>query len=87
MDKPGTNWSPSEAAGVNEFLKTPLGEKWLNILYARKPRISLTNTEAAALTGALAQGYEMVFAEIYNSRTVAKESENVGARSIDTTRD
>lgn len=87
MNKPGIPWSPQEAAAVNEFLNSPLGKKWLGILIMRKPRLNLTNTEAAALTGAYAGGYESVFGEIAATRIALVEAPNVDRPPIDTTKD
>jgi hypothetical protein len=84
---PGITWSPSEAAGVNEFLNSPLGRKWLGILLIRKPRIELAGTERAALTGAFAAGYEYVFGEIAATRMAVTQSDTGGLRSIDPTKD
>jgi hypothetical protein len=83
---PGIPWSASEAASVNEFLNSPLGRKWLGVLLTRKPRMDLQNTEAAALTGAYAAGYERIFAEIAATR-VAGAPDNASVKAIDPTKD
>jgi hypothetical protein len=83
---PGIPWSPSESAGVNDFLSTPLGRKWLGILLNRKPGIDLTSTERAAITGAYSAGYERFFMEIASSRATPPIGDS-GAKSIDITRD
>jgi hypothetical protein len=88
MNQPpmGPPWSPGEAAAVNEFLNSPVGRKWLGILITRKPRMDLSSTDRAGLTGAFAAGYEHMFAEIAATR-VAMSSDNVSAKSIDPTKD
>jgi len=63
------DWTPSDAAGLNEFLNTPLGRKWLGILLAHKPKIDLSTTERAGLSGAFLAGYEhLLFGEIGANR-------------------
>jgi hypothetical protein len=79
-------WSAGEAAAVNEFLKSPVGRKWLDVLFMRKPRIDLTSGDRAGLTGAFAAGYEHFFAEIAATR-VTMPTDNVSAKSIDPTKD
>jgi hypothetical protein len=86
MNIPGILWSPGEAAAVNEFLRTPVGQKWLGILLTRKPRMDLSSTEKAALSGAYAAGYESFFMEIANTR-ITPPQENVSAKGIDPTKD
>jgi hypothetical protein len=83
---PGIQWSPGEAAAVNEFLNTPVGRKWLGVLLSRKPALDLTNTERAALSGAYAAGYERIFGEMAATR-VAAQPEPTGLKAIDPTRD
>jgi hypothetical protein len=82
----GLSWSPGEAATVNEFLNSPVGRKWLGILIIRKPRIDLTSSDRAGLTGAFAAGYEHIFAEIAATR-VATQPESFSAKAIDPVRD
>jgi hypothetical protein len=83
---PGIPWSAGEAAAVNEFLNTPVGRKWLGIMLSRKPRLDLSNTERAALSGAFSAGYEHFFGEIGATRVTA-DQEVPSIRSIDPTRD
>lgn len=83
---PGIVWTPGEAAAVNEFLNSPLGRKWLGMLLMRKPKMSLMSTEQAALTGAYAAGYEMVFIEMSASRVVTPQPDT-GPQGIDPTKD
>lgn len=82
----GNHWSPGEAAAVNEFLNSPVGRKWLGILFNRKPRLDLSSTERAAMTGAYGAGYEYFFAEIASTRT-ATSPEDPGIKPIDSTKD
>lgn len=84
---PGISWSPQEAASVNEFLNSPLGRKWLGVLLVRKPRLDLATTERAALTGAFAAGYEAFFGIIAETRTSLTPAQDMGARTIDSTKD
>jgi len=86
MNLPGIQWSGGEASAVNEFLNSPVGKKWLGILLSRKPRLDLSNTERAALSGAYAAGYEAFFSEIAATR-VTIITEAAGLKGIDTTRD
>lgn len=83
----GITWSPSEAAAVNEFLNTPVGRKWLGILLTRKPRMDLTNTERAALSGSFAAGYEHIFGEIAATRTPQPMPDTASIKGIDPTKD
>ena len=86
MNMPGTPWSASESASVNEFLSSPLGKKWLGVLMSRKPRLDMLSTERAAMTGAYAAGYEQFYNEIVATR-VGIEEDMSGAKPIDMTRD
>jgi hypothetical protein len=86
MNMPGIPWSGAEAAGVNDFLNTPLGRKWLGVLLSRKPKLDLSNTERTALTGAFAAGYESFFGEIASTR-IASTQDSASMKSIDPTKD
>lgn len=79
-------WTPSDAVGVNEFLNTELGRKWLGLLFNRKPKIDLSSTDKAALTGAFAAGYELFLTEVAASRTTV-EHPQPELRAIDPVRD
>lgn len=81
------DWSPSEAAAVNEFLSTPVGIRWLQVLWARKPKIDQSSTERAALTGCLVAGYEKAWEEISNTRTTLREPVSASVQGIDPTKD
>lgn len=85
------DWSPSDAAGLNEFLNTPLGRKWLGLMLAHKPRIDLTNTERAGITGAFCAGYEhLLFSEIAidrNAGITASGKEAASKKGIDPEKD
>lgn len=83
---PGIIWSGGEAAAINEFLNTPVAQKWMGILLTRKPKIDMSSTERAAITGAYAAGYESFFAEIAATRSSSIRPE-AGLRSIDPTKD
>ena len=83
---PGIPWSASEAASINEFLNTSVGRKWLGIMLSRKPRLDLSSTERAALSGAYAAGYEAFFGEIAATR-VSMTHESASIKSIDPTKD
>jgi hypothetical protein len=83
---PGFQWTPGEAAAVNEFLSSPLGQKWLGVLITRKPRMDLSTTERAALSGAYIAGYEAIFGEIAATRTAMVPDEAL-AKGIDPTKD
>ena len=80
-------WGPGEAAAVNEFLNSDVGRRWLGFLLVRKPRMDLSTSERAGLSGALAAGYEQVFAEIAASRIAQRPPEDYSAKAIDPTKD
>lgn len=84
---PGLQWSAGEAASLNEFLNSPVGRKWLGILLTRKPRLDLSSTERAAMTGAFAAGYEHMFGEIAATRVVLREEPSDTTKTIDPVRD
>jgi hypothetical protein len=86
MRVPGFQWTPGEAAAVNEFLNSPLGQKWLGVLITRKPRVDLSSYERAALSGAFIAGYESVFGEIAATRATTMPSD-AGVQGIDPTKD
>lgn len=87
MKPSGIPWSPGEAATVNEFLSSPVGMKWLQVLFSRKPKIDQTTTEKAALSGVYAAGYEKAWEEISNTRTRVKEPDSASVPGIDPTKD
>jgi hypothetical protein len=84
-------WTPSDAAGLNEFLNTQLGRKWLGVMLAHKPRLDLSSTEKAALTGAFVAGYEhLLFAEMSmnrNAGVVPGGKEAASKKGIDPEKD
>jgi hypothetical protein len=84
---PGVSWSAGEAASVNEFLNSDVGRKWLGILLIRKPKIDLSGSERAGLSGAFAAGYESFFSEIAATRTGVRAPDSAGLRPIDMTKD
>jgi hypothetical protein len=86
MRTPGFQWTPGESAAVNEFLNSPLGQKWLGVLITRKPRVDLSTTERAALSGAFIAGYESVFGEIAATRATVVP-DNASIQGIDPTKD
>jgi hypothetical protein len=88
MDKPQfSDWTPSESAGVDQFLNTALGQKWLTYLYNHKPRTTVDKgTEAAALSGVYSAGYEFCMLQIWISRRPLEQAE-VSAKSADMTKD
>jgi hypothetical protein len=82
----GAIWTPGEAASVNEFLNSAVGRKWLGVLFNRKPKIDLATTERAAMTGAYASGYELVFSVIGETRATIP-TVDAGVQQIDATKD
>jgi hypothetical protein len=84
---PGISWSPSESAAVNEFLTTPVGQKWLGVLMVRKPRMDLSSTERAALSGAFSAGYESIFGIIAETRTTRAPVQDASVPSINPDKD
>lgn len=83
------DWTPSDAAALNEFLNTPLGRKWLGILLAHKPRIDMESSEKAALSGAFIAGYEhLLFHEIgINRMAGSPKRDSAGKPGIDPEKD
>jgi hypothetical protein len=86
---PPTSWSPGEAATINEFLNTPLGQKWIGVLMAQKPRLdpNKVSVEQAAITGAYIAGFEQVFLVIASTRIALKDKESASRPGIDPSRD
>lgn len=81
------DWGPGEAAAVNEFLNSPVGKKWLAVLFNRKPQFDRSvGMEKAALNGAFTAGYEQFFAEIAATR-ISRITEDFGVKPIDTVKD
>jgi hypothetical protein len=80
-------WGPGEAATLNEFLNTPIGVKWLQELFSRKPKIDQTNVEKAALSGVFAAGYEYAWAQIAATRVGALAPDSASVPGIDPTKD
>lgn len=84
-DKP---WTPGEAVSVNEFLNSKLGVRWLQVLFARRPKdINRDTAERAALDGAFLAGYEKAWEEISNTRVIRVEPDNASLKSLDPTKD
>jgi hypothetical protein len=81
-------WTAGESASVNEFLNTPLGVRWLQVLFARRPKdIDRNSAEKAALDGAFLAGYEKAWEEISNTRVIHVEPDNASIKGIDPTKD
>jgi hypothetical protein len=87
MNVPGMSWSPSESAAVHEFLNQEVGRKWLAVLILRKPKIDLSSTERAALSGAFAAGYESIFGIIAETRTTRASAQDASIPGIDPQKD
>ncbi|HEX4716746.1 MAG TPA: hypothetical protein VH164_17650 [Ktedonobacteraceae bacterium] len=67
-------------------MNSPVGKRWLDILLTRKPKIDLSSTEKAGITGAYAAGYESIFGEIAATRYTSVR-DNASVKGIDPTRD
>ena len=83
-------WTPGEAATVNEFLESKIGQKWLSVLIFYKPQLDLSSTEKAALSGSYAAGYESFLGRIGWTRNPSlhqQSTEDASARSIDPVKD
>ena len=82
-------WTPSDAAGLNEFLNTPLGRKWMGHLLASKPKIDMSSTEKAAMSGVYLAGYEhLLFTRIGVDRMAgAKEKASASKPGIEPEKD
>jgi hypothetical protein len=83
------HWTPTDAAGLNEFLNTPLGRKWLGHLLASKPKIDMSSTEKAGISGAYLAGYEyLLFTRIGADRLAgAKDAPTFSKPGIDPEKD
>jgi hypothetical protein len=84
---PQFEWSPGEAASINEFLKTPLGTKWLGYLMFLKPAFDQSSTDRAALSGTYRAGYEQCLGAIHYSRQPQLPSDSAASKGFDPTRD
>jgi hypothetical protein len=83
-----SDWTPSESASVNEFLNTPVGIRWLQELFKRRPwNIDRTSAEKAALDGCFLAGYEKAWEEISNTRVILPQGEDASVPGIDPTKD
>lgn len=81
-------WTPSDAAGLNEFLNTPVGIKWIATLMTLKPKVDMSKgTEIAGLTGAYMAGYEHLLNEIIPRTRVVPIEETESRKPIDMTKD
>lgn len=81
-------WTASDAAGLNEFLNTKLGVKWIATLMTLKPKVDLTGTEKAALSGVYLAGYEYLLNDVIpRTRVSAPDDTNPSRKTIDMTKD
>lgn len=82
-------WTASDAAGLNEFLNTKLGVKWIATLMTMKPKVEiLKGTEAAGLSGAYLAGYEYLLNDIIpRTRVAAPDDTNASRKNVDMTKD
>lgn len=82
-----TLWTASDAAGLNEFLNTKLGVKWIATLMTMKPKVDLKGTEVASLTGAYLAGYEYLLNEVIPRTRTTLTQETSSLKPIDMTKD
>jgi hypothetical protein len=82
-----TTWTASDAAGLNEFLNSKLGVKWIATLMTLKPKVDLKGTEVASLTGAYTAGYEYLLNEIIPRTRAVPVEDTASRKPIDMTRD
>lgn len=87
MNQVTYNWSPGEAASVNEFLSSPLGNKWLGYLMFLKPPFDRSSTDAAALSGSFRAGYEQCLGAMQYTRQVQTSGDSASVKGIDPTKD
>jgi hypothetical protein len=81
-------WTASDATGINEFLRTPLGIKWLATLMTLKPKVDITKgTEVASLSGAYSAGYEHLLNEVIPSTRAVRGEDTASLKPIDMTKD
>jgi hypothetical protein len=67
-------------------LNTPIGRKYLSVLATRRPKLDLSGTERAALSGAYSAGYDRALFEITAMR-LSLPTDNASVRGIDPVRD
>lgn len=82
-------WTPSDAAGLNEFLNTKLGVKWIATLMTLKPKVDISKgTEAAGLSGAYVAGYEYLLNEmIPRTRAAPPDDSSASRKNVDMVKD
>lgn len=81
-------WTASDASAINDFLKTPLGIRWLVTLMTLKPKTIIDKgTEIAASTGSYAAGYEYLLNDVIPLTRATREEEVAARQPIDMTRD
>lgn len=80
-------WSASDASAINDFLKSPLGVRWIATLMTLKPKVDLKSTEAAGLSGAYLAGYEYLLNEVIPNTRATRTEETASLRPIDMIKD
>ena len=81
-------WTASDSAGLNEFLNTKLGVKWISVLMTLKPKVDITaGTEKAGLSGAYVAGYEYLLNEIIPRTRAVPVEDTASRKPIDMTKD
>lgn len=82
-------WTPSDASGLNDFLNTKLGVKWIATLMTMKPKVDISGgTEKAGLSGAYMAGYEYLLNEIIpRTRATPPDDTSAARKTIDMTKD
>lgn len=81
-------WTASDSSAINDFLKTPLGIKWLAALMTLKPKVDISKgTEAAGLSGAYVAGYEYLLNEVIPRTRATRTEETPSLKPIDMTKD
>lgn len=81
-------WTASDAAGLNEFLNTKLGVKWISVLMTLKPKVDiLGGVEKAGLSGAYVAGYEYLLNEMIPRTRAVVVQDTESRKPIDMTKD
>jgi hypothetical protein len=81
-------WTASDASALNDFLKTPLGIRWIATLMTLKPKTVIDKgTEIAASTGSYAAGYEYLLNDVIPLTRASRQEEVTARKPIDMTVD
>jgi hypothetical protein len=78
----------SDCAGINSFLSTPLGIRWLAYMMTVKPKVTIDKgSETTAMTGSYLAGYLYLLDEIIPRTRSVPIEEVASLKPIDVVRD